>query len=76
MVVEADGGSHHDPDRDCARDDWFLRHGWCVLRFTNDEIIGALDDVMDMIYSALESPYDVMELLNEGKPHRWCVGPH
>jgi very-short-patch-repair endonuclease len=76
LVVEADGGSHDDPARDCVRDAWFLRHGWCVLRFTNDEIFDTLDGIVDMIYSALESPHDVMELLNEGKPHRWCVGPH
>jgi hypothetical protein len=46
------------------------------LRFTNEEIIASLDDVCDMIDRALESPGEVVDLLNEGKPHRWCLDRH
>lgn len=76
LVIEADGESHTDPDRDCARDSWFLDHGWFVLRFTNEEIIESLYEVINSIDRALESPHEVMDNLNDGKPHRWCTSPH
>jgi very-short-patch-repair endonuclease len=73
LVIEADGGSHTDPERDCARDAWFIEHGWFVLRFGDDEITDTLDDVIEMIYMALDDELGVTELLNDGKPHRWCL---
>ena len=76
LVIEADGESHTEPARDCARDAWFLRHGWFVLRFTNEEIIDSLDEIVDTIYEALDAPRDVMNRVNGGKPHRWCTAPH
>jgi very-short-patch-repair endonuclease len=75
-VVEADGNTHTDPARDCNRDTWFLERGWSVLRFKDNEITDAIDEVLDIISMALENPQDTMDFLNENKPHRWCIGPH
>ena len=72
IVIEANGDTHTDPDRDCARDAWFLANGWFVLRFGDDEITDTLDDVVDTIYKALDDPRGVMDLLNDAKPHRRC----
>jgi very-short-patch-repair endonuclease len=72
LVIEADGGTHTEPDRDCARDSWFLAQGWTVLRFGDDEITDQLDDVIEMIYMALDDPRAAMDLLNDGNPHRRC----
>jgi very-short-patch-repair endonuclease len=72
-VIEADGGSHTDPERDCARDAWFIERGWFVLRFSDDEITDTIDNVLDVIYMALDNPAFAVELLNEKKPHRWCL---
>ncbi len=76
LTIETDGATHIDPERDCARDAWFIRHGWFVLRFADDEITGTLDDVIEMIFAALQDPAETMKLLNDGKPHRWCAGKH
>ena len=72
LVIEADGGTHTDPDRDCARDSWLLAQGWTVLRFDDDEITDTLEGVIEMIYMALDDPQGAMGLLNDGKPHRRC----
>jgi len=56
LVVEADGRSHEDEEaarRDAARDLWFARAGFRVLRFSDDLIIGGLPIVVERISAAL-----------------------
>jgi adenine-specific DNA-methyltransferase len=56
LVVEADGRTHANEDaavRDVARDAWFARAGYRVLRFTDDMIIGGLPIVIEHIRAAL-----------------------
>jgi len=62
--------------RDCARDAWFIAHEWFVMRFTDDEIITTLQEVLDTIHAALERPGEVIARLNDAKPHRWCTRLH
>ena len=76
LDIECDGDSHIDPDRDCARDQWFINNGWHGLRFSNNEIAEDLEDVVETIYTALTDPTGTVDLLDEGKEHRWCVGAH
>ena len=41
LVVEVDGFSHDlQPEYDAARDRWFDREGYRVLRFTNADVLG------------------------------------
>jgi very-short-patch-repair endonuclease len=50
VVIELDGAIHQQQaDYDLARDEVFARNGLRVLRFSNDEIRQALDDVLARI---------------------------
>jgi very-short-patch-repair endonuclease len=52
LVVELDGETHDFESRqksDATRDRWFASEGFRVLRFTNDEVLGNLEGVVEMI---------------------------
>ena len=56
LVVEADGRTHQTEDaavRDAARDAWFQRQGYRVLRFPDELVIGGLPVVVERIREAL-----------------------
>jgi len=56
LVVEVDGESHsHDRNiaKDLIRDERLLSLGWQVVRFTNDEVLGHIDDVCMHILRAI-----------------------
>ncbi len=56
LAVEVDGESHYTangPARDAERDAWLETQGWRVLRFTNPEVLGNLDGVLETIRRAL-----------------------
>ncbi len=55
-TVEVDGDTHIDIARDDERDRWFVEHGWQVLRFWDDDVIEATDQVVEIIKSAIEDP--------------------
>ena len=52
LIIEIDGGYHlegEQPQRDEERTEELMRQGFRVLRFTNDEVIGDIDSVLDKI---------------------------
>jgi very-short-patch-repair endonuclease len=50
LVVELDGDVHAQlVERDAERAEILMRAGLTVIRFTNDEVLTALDDVLDRI---------------------------
>ena len=56
LVVEVDGEGHatgDGPARDAVRDAWLAAQSWRVLRFTNREVLGNLDGVLQTIGAAL-----------------------
>jgi very-short-patch-repair endonuclease len=55
LIVELDGDVHGDrADYDAQRSRWIEEHRRCrVLRFTNDEVLDAMDAVLETIYAAL-----------------------
>jgi hypothetical protein len=53
LLVEADGEEFHDPEKDALRDAFFRGLGYTVLRFTYEQIVFHLDDVLDQIEAAL-----------------------
>jgi very-short-patch-repair endonuclease len=58
LVVELDGGAHSDPDQrlhDQNRDTFLRSLGLRILRFSNEEALGAPDKVLDQIRKSLLS---------------------
>jgi very-short-patch-repair endonuclease len=64
LVIEVDGDSHEDEGRDARRDNWFLEHGWFVLRFWDEDVLDHTDDVLDLIDLGLRDPKAVPDPLN------------
>ena len=66
LIIEIDGGYHNTPkqqEADFLRDSILNQAGYTILRFTNEEIIGNIDNVIQQIAVAMnESP-----LLGRGK---------
>jgi very-short-patch-repair endonuclease len=55
LVIEVDGGQHATDPRDALRDRWLNAHGYRVLRFWNNEVLGNIDGVLEVIASALNA---------------------
>ena len=52
LVIELDGGYHLLPDQqtdDTVRTAWLEDHGFRVIRFTNDEVIGNTEGIINTI---------------------------
>jgi very-short-patch-repair endonuclease len=57
LVIELDGGQHAEDSRyDAARDAWLRARGYTVLRFWNNEVMQALDAVLERIRVVALSP--------------------
>ena len=57
LIIEADGSQHAD-NKDDARRDAFLRaHGFRLLRFWNNQILGESEAVTVAIFAALSTPH-------------------
>ncbi len=54
LVIEIDGGQHLRNVRDSERDAWMLGQGFRVLRFWNNEVLGNLEGVVQMIMLEIE----------------------
>ena len=54
LVVEVDGDSHDDPERDADRDARLLEHGYRVIHVTNHEVMTNLEGVLETILAALD----------------------
>lgn len=52
LIIELDEG-YHDTEKqkeaDLVRDAWFAKTGYKVLRFTNEELFGSIDNVITKI---------------------------
>jgi len=63
LVIEVDGVSHDDSDRDRRRDRWFHENGWFVLRLHDDYVVTQPDDAVAVIQQALADPSSVQDPL-------------
>jgi len=52
LIVEADGPPHESSRTDGARDEWFERQGFLVLRFPNEMVLLWPDKVLARIIAA------------------------
>ena len=58
LIIEVDGGYHNNPSQkeaDDMRTSILNEFGYKVIRFTNEEIIGAIDSVINRIENTLDS---------------------
>ncbi len=56
LVIEVDGGQHFDlegREQDRGRDDYMVKAGITVLRFSNTEVLGNIEAVLKMIWSKI-----------------------
>jgi very-short-patch-repair endonuclease len=52
LVVELDGSQHIEfMDKDVERDNWLRTQGFTVLRFWNNEVMGNLAGVLEVIHN-------------------------
>ncbi|KPM32410.1 5-methyltetrahydrofolate:homocysteine methyltransferase-cobalamin binding domain [Croceitalea dokdonensis DOKDO 023] len=59
LIIEVDGSIHQLPDNkksDAERTQWLEQQGYRVIRFTNDEVLGNLEGVFDVILKELQAP--------------------
>ena len=73
VVVELDGPLHDAAEcrvRDADRDAWLRRHGFLVLRFPNDQVLGNCQAVLDAVLAAIETRLAPLSrpLLTQGPP--------
>jgi very-short-patch-repair endonuclease len=54
LIIEVDGGQHAENPRDAVRDRWLRDHGYQVLRFWNNDVIGNTEGVLEAIAEALQ----------------------
>jgi len=52
LIIELDGGQHADNKRDTVRDQWLSDRHYRILRFWNNEVLGNIEGVWDMIFAA------------------------
>lgn len=58
LIIEIDGGYHlegEQPQRDAERTNELMKRGFRVLRFTNEEVIGDIDNVLEKITIELDN---------------------
>jgi very-short-patch-repair endonuclease len=58
LVIEVDGGQHYEEKhlrKDQERDFFMGQQGLRTLRFNNLQVLQSIDDVMDVIFNALDS---------------------
>jgi very-short-patch-repair endonuclease len=56
LIIEVDGGQHYDiegSEKDRGRDDYMAKTGITVLRFSNSEVLGNIEAVLELIWSKL-----------------------
>ncbi|RXT53572.1 endonuclease domain-containing protein [Bradyrhizobium betae] len=58
IVIEVDGGQHHESAADAVRDERLSEKGYKVLRFWNNEVLGNIEGVLTVIQSELAETED------------------
>jgi very-short-patch-repair endonuclease len=56
LIIELDGGQHSGSVTDDPRTRVLQQHGFAVLRFWNNDVLGNLDGVLDVISEHLKKP--------------------
>lgn len=62
LIIEVDGGIHNDPiqkEHDQLRTEWLETQGYKVIRFTNQQVLHSLFEVIDVIEKTLKELKDI-----------------
>ena len=70
LIVEADGGQHADYGGDDPRSAFLEGKGYRLLRFWNNDILGNLDGVAEVIAMAVSSPHPARAAHESPSPSR------
>ncbi len=54
LIVELDGSQHAESSYDQKRDRWLRNLGFRLLRFWNEDIFQAVDDVLDTVLAVMQ----------------------
>ena len=54
LIVEVDGGQHHDNEHDRVRDQRLREAGFRILRFWNNQVLQEIDAVVEAIWAELQ----------------------
>src|SRR5712675_2235389 len=75
LVIEVDGGQHADSASDRRRDAYLHALGYRVIRLWNNEVLGNLEGVLQMLASELKiAPHPVpLPARGEGTQRRWRI---
>ena len=68
LVIEVDGGQHHQSQKDVRRDEWLKTQGFKVMRFWNNDVLVNLEGVYQKIEEYL-SPLPNPPHRGGGKPY-------
>jgi very-short-patch-repair endonuclease len=70
VVVEVDGGQHSGSTLDVARDEWFRRQGFTVVRFWNNDILTNLRGVFTLLSEVIDAntPHPASQLRAAAMP--------
>jgi very-short-patch-repair endonuclease len=55
LIIEVDGGQHNESTADAVRDRQLSEAGYRVLRFWNNDVLGNINGVLEMIQTALSA---------------------
>ena len=56
LVIEVDGDTHADPERDRRRTAWLVARGYRIVRVHNADVMSNLEGVLRVIEAALDTP--------------------
>ena len=55
LIVEVDGGQHSESAEDAVRDRCLTEHGYKVLRFWNNDVLGNIEGVLTVLQAELSA---------------------
>jgi len=55
LIIEVDGGQHNESAADVIRDRRLSEEGYKVLRFWNNDVLGNIDGVLEVIQTTLSA---------------------
>jgi primosomal protein N' (replication factor Y) len=66
LVIEVDGGQHSESGADASRTRYLESHGWRVVRFWNNDVLGNSEGVLVRILKALADERTLTPTLSRG----------